>query len=172
MRSDLLKRRRSLGTAHCTGSAEGLALGVGSVAAAGRVGVPPEGADAVPAAAAVRRGRMRIALIAGAVAVLLAGTAAVVLIQRSGNDDQGAGGTTTSQSATPSSSAASRSSAASSAASSSALSTATATVSAIGTVSPEQLAGAGYRDHLVDAMRGLPGHPLWLERLDAERTVP
>ena len=98
-----------------------------------------EGADAVPAAAAVRRGRMRIALIAGAVAVLLAGTAAVVLIQRSGNDDQGAGGTTTSQSATPSSSAASRSSAASSAASSSAVSTATATVSAIGLPSSEAL---------------------------------
>jgi hypothetical protein len=46
------------------------------------------------------------------------------------------------------------------------------TLSAIGPVAPEQLAGAGYRDHLVDAMRGIAGHPLWLERLDAEPTVP
>lgn len=45
-------------------------------------------------------------------------------------------------------------------------------LSAIGVVSPEQLAGAGYRDHLVDAMRGAPGHPLWIERLDAELVVP
>jgi hypothetical protein len=39
-------------------------------------------------------------------------------------------------------------------------------LSARGPVAPEQLVGGGYRDHLVDAMRGPPGHPLWLERLD------
>ncbi len=45
-------------------------------------------------------------------------------------------------------------------------------VSALGTVAPEQLAGGGYRDHLIDAMRGHPGHPLWLERNESEPTTP
>jgi hypothetical protein len=44
--------------------------------------------------------------------------------------------------------------------------------SALGTVAPEQLAGGGYRDHLIDSMRGPPGHPLWLDRLETEPTTP
>ena len=37
-------------------------------------------------------------------------------------------------------------------------------VSIIGVVTTEQLAGSGYRDHHVEALRGEPGAPLWLER--------
>jgi hypothetical protein len=45
-------------------------------------------------------------------------------------------------------------------------------LSAVGSVAPEQLVGGGYRDHLVDAMRGHPGAPLWLERLDPNMVAP
>lgn len=37
---------------------------------------------------------------------------------------------------------------------------------ALGPIAPEQLFGGGYRDHLVNAMRGAPGAPLWLERYE------
>ena len=37
-------------------------------------------------------------------------------------------------------------------------------VSAIGAITNEQLAGGGYRDHLVETLRGAPGTVVWLER--------